>query len=343
MEYRHLGKTGLKVSAISLGFMITFEQEAITSIVKAAYDAGINFFDNAEYYGFPENGKVESLFGNALKELKIPRENIVVSTKIFWGNAKNPNGVGLSRKHVIEGTRASLKRLQLDYVDLILAHRFDPETPLEETCRAFSWLVDQGLALYWGTSMWPAKKIAEAIGICKALNLHCPVVEQPEYSMLVRDKIESEYVDLFDQYGIGTTVWGPLCSGILTGKYNKEVPKDSRYETIDPMWKPFFEKYLGKDTIDNTRKMMLELEKIAGELGCTQAQLALAWVIKNKDVSTALLGATKISQLEENLKALQFVDKITTEVEEKISKVLNNTPQGEIDFRSWKPKQPRRP
>lgn len=340
MEYRQLGKSGIKVSAISLGFMITYEQEAITSIVKAAYEGGINFFDNAEFYGY---GKVETLFGNALKELKIPRENIVVSTKIFWGNDKNPNGVGLSRKHIIEGARASLKRLQLDYVDLILAHRFDPETPLEETCRAFSWLVDQGLAFYWGTSMWPAKKITEAIGICQKLNLHPPALEQPEYNMLVRDKFESEFADLYDTFGIGTTVYGPLCSGILTGKYNKEIPTDSRYETIDARWKPLFNKYLGKDNIDRTRKLLTGLEEIANEIGCTQAQLALAWVLKNNDVSTALIGATKTSQLEENLKALQVVEKITTEVEEKISKVLGNTPSADLNFRTWQPKKPRRP
>jgi len=329
MKYNHLGKSGIKVSTIGLGFMDIQDQNLITQLVKTAWENGVNFFDNAEFYG---QGKVETFFGNALKELKIPREDIVISTKIFWGG-QGVNRVGLSRKHIIEGATNSLKRLQLDYVDIIMAHRFDSETPLEEICRAFDWLIRHGKALYWGTSEWPAKKLWEAIGICEKLGLVKPIADQCEYSMLNREKMEVEYIDLFDEVGFGTTVWSPLCGGILTGKYNKEVPQDSRYATA--WYKSAYDKWLGPQNIENTRVMLNGLEAIAKELGCSMAQLALAWVIKNKDVSTALIGSSKVSQLEENLKALQFVDKITPDIAEKIEEVLKNRPDPGMNTRTF--------
>lgn len=317
--------------------MDIYEQEKITAVVKAAWDAGINFFDNAEFYG---KGKVETLFGNAFKELNIPRENAVISTKVFWSNSTSVNGCGLSRKHIIEGANASLKRLQLEYVDLIFAHRYDEETPLEETCRAFHYLIEQGKALYWGTSEWPVKKIWEAIGICKRLGLHEPIIEQPQYNMMERTKMEKDYIELFDEHGMGTTVWSPLAGGILTGKYNDEIPKDSRFVTA---WFGFmYEPWLGEKNIEKTRTTLKALAQIAKEIGCTQAQLALAWVVKNKDVSTCLIGSTKIAQLEENLKALEFVPKITSEVEKKINEVMGNQPKLEDNMRTHKPNPPRR-
>jgi len=331
MLYRTLGPTGLKVSVISYGFMDILDQEKLTELVKLAHSYGVNFFDNAEFYG---NGKVEELFGNALKELKIPRDELVISTKVYWGGT-GPNRVGLSRKHVIEGTLASLKRLQLDYVDIIMAHRPDENVPLEETCRAFDWLIRHNYAFYWGTSEWAGKRIEQAIGICEKLGLHKPIADQTQYNMLYRDRIELDYKELFKEYSLGTTIWSPLCGGILTGKYNQGIPEDSRYATA--WFKSAYDRWLGKENIENTRKILLGVEAIAKELGTTMAQLALAWTIRNLNVSTAIVGSTKPNQLEDNFKALNILDKITPEVEEKLEKVLNNIPKGDPKPRTWQP------
>jgi len=337
MQYRQLGKSGLKVSVLSYGLMGIKDQNLANQLVRKAYEGGVNYFDTAERY---RDGEVEILLGNALKELKAPREDLVISTKVYWGG-KGVNRIGLSRKHVIEGTLASLKRLQLDYVDILFAHREDDETPLEETCRAFDWLVKNGKTLYWGTSEWPAKKIWEAFGICEKYNLEKPIVEQCEYSMITRQKMENDYVELFEKYGLGTTVWSPLCGGILAGRYNKDVPEDSRY-AVEPAAKQFYAKWLSPENIGKTREKCLKIEQIAKELAGSMAQLAIAWVIKNKDTSTALLGASKVSQVEDNFGALTLLEKISPEIEEKLEAILGTRPETGLNPKTWQPKPVRR-
>lgn len=338
MEYRFLGNTGLKVSVIGFGGGDIEDENLYGELIKRAYDLGINFFDNAEAY---DGGKAETRFGNVLKKLNIPREDLVLTTKIFWSGHPNPiNRNGLSRKHLIEGVRASLKRMQLDYVDVLFAHRYDIHTPMEEICRSFDWIVRHGYALYWGTSEWPAGKIEEAFRICDKLRLIKPIAEQPEYNILARERFEKEYADLFKQYRYGSTIWSPLAGGVLTGKYNKEIPDDSRLKTS---WaKMLVEKYLTSDKIDNTRKLTGQFDELAKQLGTTSAALSLAWTLKSRDVSTAIIGARKISQLEENVKALDIVKKITSEVDEKIEKIFNNLPDAGFDARYGQPQVPRR-
>lgn len=259
--------------------------------MKLCKEAGVNLFDTAELYGF---GNAETLMGRAIKELQFKREEIVVTTKI-WKVGNGVNDCFLSRKHIIEAIHAQLKRLQLDYVDVIFCHRPDFETPLEETCRAMNWIIENNKALYWGTSEWPVDRIVKAIDLCDKLNLHKPIVEQPQYNMLCRTKFEHEYRRLFSENGYGSTVWSPLAGGILSGKYNDGViPEGSRYDNfkfLDGNW----QKYMGADTKEKTVKMLNELGAYAKELGYTQAQLALAWLIANRDVSTCLLGFTKLS------------------------------------------------
>ncbi len=338
MEYKNLGSTGLKVSVIGMGSALSTygptETENLKQVIKKAYDLGINFFDTAEAYGY---GQAETALGNIFKELKLPREQLVVTTKLFWGPGDGPNDVGLSRKHIIEGAKNSLKRLQLDYVDVIFCHRPDFETPVEETCRAFDYLINNGKAFYWGTSEWPVERIMEAHRICEKLGLHKPVVEQPEYNMLTRAKVDKEYLPLFQDHGMGTTVWSPLASGVLSGKYNNGIPAGTRFDTTDPTVKQFFNVYLGDNVKDKTIKILKGLESIVKELGYTQAQLAYAWVLKNSNVSVCLLGASKVPQLEENVKALQVAKKLTPEIMERINKVLDNAPQGHFNFKAWKP------
>lgn len=331
MEYRFLGPTGLKVSAISYGCMDIRDQEKLNALIKKAWDLGINFFDCAETYGSPR-GQVEGLLGNALKALNVPREDLVIATKIFWGG-DGQNAKGLSRKHVVEGVNNCLKRLQLSYVDLIFAHRYDVYTPMEEICRAFDWVIRQGKALYWGTSEWPAIRIKEAIDICEKLNLHKPVVEQPQYSVLCRERFEKEYAPLFRDYKMGTTIWSPIAGGVLSGKYNFDIPSDSRLKNSPMAF--ILDKWLKEDKIEATRKTTIAFCEIAKEIGCTPAQLALAWALKNSDVTTAIVGSTKFEQLEENVRSIDFVSKITPEIEEKINKIAPK-PEADLDFRSWK-------
>ena len=344
MEYRFLGNSGLKVSVLSFGNWLTNNDPTVLQqtieIVKKCYDSGINFFDTAEGYGA---GEAERQLGIALQKLDVPRQNLVVSTKIFLGTSKAINGNGTSRKHLIEGLLASLKRLQLDYVDIVYAHRYDADTPLEETCRAFNYLIDKGLAFYWGTSEWSSEEIGKAMEICERLQLIKPITEQPQYNLLVRAKLEVEYAALFDQYKLGTTVWSPLAGGILTGKYNDEVPKDSRIANVDPFIKSLYDKlFFGKEIYEQKRKSMKEFEVLAKELGCTQAQLALAWVVYNKDVSTAIFGASKISQVDDNLKALEICKKLTKEILERIEKIFGTRPETSLNYKTWQPFPPRR-
>jgi len=339
MEYKNLGNTGLKISVLSLGsgFLVNDDRaqhENIKQVIKKAFDSGINFFDTAEMYGY---GQSEIALGKAIKELNLPREQLVISTKLFWGPGDGPNDVGLSRKHIIEGTKNSLKRLQLDYVDIIFCHRADLETPVEETCRAFDFLINQGKTFYWGTSEWPVERIMEAHRICDKLGLHHPVVEQPEYSMLNRTKVDKEYLPLFQDHGMGSTVWSPLASGILSGKYNNGIPAGTRFDTSDPMMKMVYESHLGENVREKTIKLLKGLEEIAKELGSTQAQLAYAWVLKNPNVSSCLMGASKTSQVEENVRAVEVAKKITPEILERIEKILDNTPAEHFNFKLWKP------
>jgi len=323
MPYNYLGSTGLKVSALSLGAWGTYgvKSESCTECMKLAFESGINFFDNAETYG-TNVGDAERIMGDSLKELGWKRGDYVISTKIFWGG-QGPNDRGVSRKHLLEGMEASLKRLQLDYVDIIFAHRPDLGTPMEEIVRGFTHLVNTGKALYWGTSEWSAQQITEAFWIARLYNLIPPTVEQPQYSMLVRAKMEKEYLPLFSApYGLGTTIWSPLNSGVLTGKYSKGIPEDSRLAHKS------YQEMLKKNLAHVPK--VIELEVIANRLGCPMSQLAIAWCLKNKNVSTVLLGASKSEQLKENLGALEVLPKLTPEVMEEIEKILANKP--EIDF-----------
>jgi voltage-dependent potassium channel beta subunit len=266
MEYRYLGKSGLQVSALSLGAWVTMggqiEESTSYEIMQAAYDSGVNFFDNAESYS---HGNAEIVMGNVIKKAGWKRSDLVISTKLFWGG-KKPNQTGLSRKHILEGAIASLSRLQMDYVDLIFCHRPDMYTPIEETVRAMNYLIDHGLAFYWGTSEWTATQITEAISVARQNHLIPPTVEQPEYNMFTREKIERDYLSLFKQYGIGTTIWSPLASGLLTGKYNSGVPKDTRITLKGYEWlKEDFETEEAKENIEKVKQLM----PVASDLDCS--------------------------------------------------------------------------
>ncbi len=318
MEYRHLGKSGLRVSALSLGAWVTMGtqigEETAAQCMQAAWDAGVNFFDNAESYG---GGKAETVMGNVLKKKGWPREQYVVSTKIFWGG-DGPNDKGLSHKHVIEGVHNALRRLQLEYVDLCFCHRPDPDTPIEETVRAMDVLVRQGKIFYWGTSEWSAAEILRAHGVAKENHLTPPVMEQPQYNMLSRRKMELEYLPLFKELGYGATIWSPLASGLLTGKYNQGVPKGTRLDLPNMKW--LADMVLDEERIAKVRA----LEPIAKELGCSMAQLAIAWCLKNKNVSSVITGASKREQVVENMKALDV--KIDLKTMKRVDETLGNAP-----------------
>ena len=330
MEYRYLGKSGLQVSALSLGAWVTYggqvgEQVAL-ECMQAAIEAGVNFFDNAEAYA---EGEAETVMGKVIKKAGWKRSNLVISTKIFWGGS-GPNDIGLSRKHVIEGALAALDRLQLDYVDLIFCHRADIHTPIEETVRAMNYLIDHGKALYWGTSEWNPEKIMEAYAIARREHLVPPLMEQPEYNMFSRKRVERHYAHLFQEIGLGTTIWSPLDSGILTGKYNQGIPKDSRLDLDGFDWlREGYESEEGKVKIEKVGKLM----PIAEELDCTMAQLALAWCLKNPNVSSVITGASRPEQVVENMAALEVVPKLKDEVMESIEAVLENKSKPEPDFR----------
>ena len=304
MQYNYLGKSGLQLSELSLGSWLTFSKNKLTidkarECMQYAFEHGVNFFDNAEVYG---HGEAEIIMGEILKDF--PREEIVVSTKIFWGGEK-PNTFGLSRKHLVEGTLNSLKRMQLDYVDLIYCHRPDPNTPMEEIVRAMDYLVNSGYAFYWGTSEWSAEQIDSAYQVAKEMNCITPTMEQPEYNLFHRHRVEVEFKPLYEKYGLSTTIWGPLAFGLLTGKYNDGIPNDSRL-ALEPMWR-------SKDMDERIIKVK-KLVSIAQELNCTLAQLALAWCLTNTHVSSVIVGASSLMQLQENLKATDVKAQLTKEL-----------------------------
>ena len=330
MEYRFLGSSGLKVSALSLGAWVTYGgqvgEDVAYQCMTTAYESGVNFFDNAEAYA---DGEAEIVMGNVIKRTGWKRSDLVVSTKIFWGG-KGPNDSGLSRKHIIEGTNASLKRLQMDYVDLIFCHRPDKDTPIEETVWAMNHVINQGKAFYWGTSEWSAQQIMEAYSIARRENLVPPTMEQPQYNMFHRERVENEYRRLYREIGLGTTIWSPLASGLLTGKYNEGIPEDSRLNLEGYEWlREMYESEQGQQNLAKVR----QLTRIANDLGCSMAQLALAWCLKNPDVSTVITGASKPEQVKQNMAAMDVVDKLDENVMNCIEEILANKPQDEPDFR----------
>lgn len=329
MQYRRLGKTGLKVSELSLGSWVTFgkqvdEKDAL-DLMSLAYDAGINFFDNAEGY---EAGESEALMGAALEKLGWGRDTYSVSSKVFWGGEK-PTQKGLSRKHVTEACHAALKRLRVDYLDLYFCHRPDVDTPIEETVWAMHNLITQGKILYWGTSEWNAQQLTEAWAVAKDLKISPPVMEQPQYNLFTRQKVEADYLPLYDLMGLGTTIWSPLASGVLTGKYNDGIPADSRLNLPGYEWlKKSWESDEGKIRLGKI-KQLAELSK---EIGLPIHHLALLWCLHNPRVSTVILGASKKSQLEDNLSALASKAKLTPEVIEKIEAIMDNKPEAPQRF-----------
>jgi len=324
MEYRRLGRSGLKLSALSLGSWVTFHFQLQTKdaskLMATAYDAGVNFFDNAEAYA---HGESERIMGRALKELGWGRDTFCVSSKVYWGGDL-PTQRGLSKKHIHDACHAALQRMQLDYLDLFFCHRPDLDTPIDETVFAMDDLIRQGKVMYWGTSEWTADQIVEADGFAQANGLHRPTMEQPQYNMLVRDKVEREYHRLYDTVGIGTTIWSPLASGVLTGKYRDGVPADSRLELPDYGW--LKERMLSDEGKAQIRKAA-ELQPIADELETSMAQLAIAWCLLNPAVSTVILGASLLEQLTQNLQALEVLPRLTPEAVDRIETILDNRPQ----------------
>ena len=324
MNYRRLGKAGVKLSELSLGSWVTFGDQISDDVAEAlmikAYEGGVNFFDNAEGYA---SGRSELVMGKILKKLGWPRDTWLVSSKVFFGAApqpQKPNQYGLSRKHVFEACHAALKRLQVDYLDLFFCHRSDPETPIEETVWVMSDLITQGKVLYWGTSVWTAAEILEAHLVARQYNLVPPAMEQPYYNLLQRGKVEGEYTQLYDRFGMGTTIWSPLASGLLTGKYNEGLPSNAR---------------LGLESYGWLRDWIIKperLEKVkafcnlAGKIGLKPSVLAIAWCLKNPNVSTVILGASKVQQLEENLQASAAAEQLTPDLMERIEEIMGTKP-----------------
>ncbi len=320
MEYRRMGNSGLQLSALSFGSWVTFgsqiQDNTSEKLMQMAYDNGVNFFDNAEAYA---SGKSEEVMGDILNKMNWDRSTYVVSSKVFWGGDL-PNQKGLMRKHVVEACHAALRRLQVDYLDLFYCHRPDEFTPISETVWTMHNLIQQGKILYWGTSEWNAQQITEAHLVAEKYNLIGPSMEQPQYNLFERTKLEKDYLPLFKNYGMGTTIWSPLASGVLTGKYLKGIPAGSRMEIEslswikDKVWSP-----------ENQEKVKA-LNNMAQDLGVSLTNLSIAWCLKNPNVSSVILGATKTHQLEENLKSLEVLPKLTTEVMDKIDEVMGNKP-----------------
>jgi len=307
MEYRRLGNSGLKVSSLSFGSWVTFvyqlDESSAAKCMDYAYREGVNFFDNAEAYA---NGKSEELMGNIIKKLKWTRDTYIVSSKVFWGGEK-PTQRGLCKKHINDACNAALKRMKVDYLDLFYCHRPDPETPILETIYGMNDLITQGKIMYWGTSEWSAKEIEEAFKLCNDYNLRCPTMEQPQYNILHRDKMENEYESLFKKYSLGTTIWSPLASGLLTGKYNDGIPSKSRFNVKGYEW-------LSEEMKNTDFKKIKEVGKIAKSLNITQSQLAIIWCLNNKNVSSVILGASNIEQLKENLESINIYENIDSKI-----------------------------
>lgn len=312
MEYRNLGKSGLKVSEVALGGWETYgvgvnEQQMVRDIVTAAYDGGVNFFDQADIYA---KGRSEELMGNVLREL--PRHTLVISSKVYWPMSDDVNDRGLSRKHVLHSIDGSLKRLGTDYLDVYFAHRYDPDVPMEEIVMAFDQVIRDGKALYWGTSMWPAARIAQAVEFARANGLHAPITEQPEYSMIRRDRVEKEILPYTETAGVGLVVWSPLAMGLLTGKYDDGKPEGARLTEKENWGKNFL-------TDENIQKVR-DLKAVADSLNITRAQLALAWILRQKGVSSVITGATKVQQIEDTVKAAGV--RLSSDVIEQIETIL---------------------
>jgi voltage-dependent potassium channel beta subunit len=327
MEYRRLGKSGLPVSALSYGSWVTFGNqltvEKALETMTAAYDAGVNFFDNAEVYAL---GQSETIMGEALKRAGWPRDTYILSSKVFWGSVDDPKPTqrGLHRKHVFEACHDALRRLQVDYLDLYFCHRYDAETPIEELVWTMSDLVHQGKVLYWGTSEWTAAHIMEAYSVARQYGLIPPTMEQPEYNVFHRYRFEVELASLYETMGLGTTIWSPLASGLLTGKYNDGIPADSRATLPGYEWvREMVESEEGQRRIAKVR----QLTAIADELGTTMTLLALAWCLKNPHVSTVILGASRVEQVRDNLQALDVLPKLTDDVMAAIEGILGNKPE----------------
>jgi voltage-dependent potassium channel beta subunit len=316
MHYRRLGKWGLKVSEISLGAWVTFgnqvDEESASSLIRTAYEQGINFFDNADMYA---DGRAERVMGKAIQDL--PREALVISSKVFWPTLPGPNGRGLSRKHVMESIHGSLKRLGLDYLDLYFCHRYDPDTPLEEVVRAMDDLVHQGKVLYWGTSEWSAVQVAQALGTARQFNLVLPAVEQPQYNLFHREQVEEDLAPLCREWGLGLVTYSPLYYGILSGKYNEGIPESSRAALPEMGWI--------RDRITPERiGIVRRLTALAAGMGLTTAQLAIAWLLRRKEVSSVITGATRVEQLDENLAAAEAAEKLDESVLDEIELILGN-------------------
>ena len=329
MQYRRLGKSGLQVSEFSLGSWVTFAKQVDTgdakSLMTAAYDAGVNFFDNAEGY---EAGASETVMGQALTDLGWSRDSYVVSSKVFWGGEK-PNQKGLSRKHVIEACHKALKRLQVDYLDLYFCHRPDVDTPIVETVRAMHDLIAQGKVLYWGTSEWNAQQITEAHQAARDWHLTPPTMEQPQYNLFERQKVEADYVPIYETYGLGTTIWSPLASGLLTGKYNNGLPADSRAMLPGYEWlRKDFESPEGQAKLAK----VTALAAVAKQAGLPIHHLALLWCLANPRVSTVILGASRLDQLTDNLAALDARDKMTPDLLAAIEAVMQTKPAGPLRY-----------
>ncbi len=317
MEYRRLGSAGLKVSALSFGSWVSFKNQmgddTAAACMQAAYDAGCNFFDNAEIYA---NGESEAIMGRVIKKLGWARESYVISTKFYWGLSNKPNLKNtLNRKYLTQALDGSLKRLGLDFIDLVFCHRPDAETPIEETAHAMHDLIVQGKILYWGTSEWSADQIRQAWHIADRYGWHKPQMEQPQYNLLWRDRVEKEYARLYSDIGLGTTIWSPLASGLLTGKYNNGVPSDSRANLPGYEW---LKEQITPARLEKVRK----LSAIAQDLGLSLGHLALAWCVKNPNVSTVITGASRVEQVHDNFKALEAVAKLTPDVMKQIDEAV---------------------
>ncbi|KAI0323022.1 NADP-dependent oxidoreductase domain-containing protein [Amylostereum chailletii] len=328
MPFRRLGPSGLRVPVFSLGGWLTFGGtvvgDPVKEIVKVALENGINMFDEAEVYA---KGNSEKELGRVLKELNVRRADLILTTKIFWGTRPGPNNGGLSRKHIVEGLNEALERLQTNYVDIVFAHRGDKDVPMEEIVRAFSWVIDQGLAYYWGTSEWTARELEEAYQIAARYGLHPPVAEQCQHHLFHRERPEGEYAPLYKKYGLGTTVWSALASGLLTGKYNNGIPEGSRFDLNKDFFKgkgEFLQSEEGQAQIKKVKDLTTLAET---ELNCSVSQLALAWVARNPNTSTVILGATKPEQVIDNLKAIDVVPKLTPEILAKIESIVGNKPE----------------